>query len=350
MFLNPNLFFMFLKENLIVWDYKNGQQFEIEENYLTRLMEIARYPASQSELDAELVEADLIQEQAASDAWGWDCLAKIFHFGTKIKRGDLADMAADDASAFSSNYLQYSEERLATSPPLYVEKSGACVALPQPDLALLAKQKYLSVLQKRKTCREFYQQAIKLDVLSTLLHVSFGQFHTLQPDTELNVAGLRKTSPAGGGLHASEAYLLALNIEGLHPGIYHYQAHTHALTSIKSGNFSEQLTEIFCGQHYVENLAMGVFITSRFEKLWHKYPHSRAYRVALLDVGHLSQTFQLTATALNLKPWLSGAFLDDEVNTLLELPEHEQTLFFVGAGHGSGSAIDAVTKQLVQDD
>ncbi|AOJ83700.1 hypothetical protein WS86_23985 [Burkholderia savannae] len=87
---------------------------------------------------------------------------------------------------------------------------------------------------------------------------------------------------------------------------------------------------------FAQNLAFGVFMTSRFDKMWWKYPHSRAYRVALLDMGCLAQTFQLVTTGLGLKSWLTGYFLDREINRLLAVDEiNESVLFFVGAGEGA---------------
>jgi len=350
-FLNPFLFFILREGQFIVWDYINHQQFELTEAYINRLLEISSDPSSHNEIDIELTNSKLILNvNDENEEWGWDCLSKIFHFGTSIQKSDLHDISINDPVAFCSEYITFSEKASATSPPILIEKNGFEIQLPTPNLSLFEKQNFLSVLTKRKTCRTFYNEPLSLDVVSTLLYVSFGAFHKDQTEYHsigLDKVGLRKTSPAGGGLHASEAYILAQNIEGIPKGIYHYQAHSHILTLINSEDFTENLKEIFCGQYFIEQISLGVFITSRFEKLWHKYPHSRAYRIALLDVGHLSQTFQLVATALTLNPWLSGAFVDDEVRKMLKLKRLcEQPLFFVGAGLGPWQSIDPVTREL----
>jgi SagB-type dehydrogenase family enzyme len=75
--------------------------------------------------------------------------------------------------------------------------------------------------------------------------------------------------------------------------------------------------------------------------MW-KYPHSRAYRVALFDAGHLSQTVQLVATALGLRTWITAAFYDNELNDLLALDGggNEHALLVVGLGTGDVDAID----------
>ncbi len=345
------MFFIILEGKLISWDYINHQQFEIEEKYLNRLLEISQNKNSESELDEELESSGLISRNDIEDNWGWDCLSKIFHFGTVIKNEDLYDMCINDPVSFVSEYVELSENKFSSSPSINIEKEGEVIRLPLPDTVKLSEIDFLSVLKKRKTCRTFNKAPISLDMLSTLLYVVFGDFHPIQDEYDkflVEKIGLRKTSPSGGGLHSAEAYLIAQNISGLNQGVYHYQAHKHVLTLINPGDFSEKFSEYFCGQYFIKDISMGIFITSRFEKLWHKYPHSRAYRVALLDIGHLSQTFQLVSTSLGLNPWLSGAFADAEISKLLRLDKQsEQPMFFVGAGIGEWSSFDPLTKKLL---
>lgn len=190
-----------------------------------------------------------------------------------------------------------------------------------------------------------------MQTLSTLLFVSFGEIPGKWKELEdLNLRdyGTRKASPSGGALHPSEAYIVALNVDGLSPGIYHYRSHQHVLTQISDKNLFEQMGELLFGQHFAKKLSVGIFITSEFAKCWDKYPHSRAYRIALFDIGHLSQIFQLTASALGINSWLSGIFQDAEVNELLKIDgSTEHAMFFVGAGMGEDSSLDAVTKDII---
>ena len=62
--------------------------------------------------------------------------------------------------------------------------------------------------------------------------------------------------------------------------------------------------------------------------------------MALLDIGHLSQTYQLVATALGLSTWITGAFKDSAVRKLLNIKRNsEQPIFFISAGISTGSAV-----------
>src|SRR6202171_221838 len=55
-------------------------------------------------------------------------------------------------------------------------------------------------------------------------------------------------------------------------------------------------------------------MTAVFERPMWKYHKARAYRVVLLDAGHLCQTFCLVATWLGLAPFCTAALKD----TLIE--------------------------------
>ena len=46
-----------------------------------------------------------------------------------------------------------------------------------------------------------------------------------------------------------------------------------------------------------------VFFTAVFARQLWRYPYSRAYRAALIEAGHVCQTFLLAATSLRLAPF-----------------------------------------------
>ncbi|WP_454738973.1 SagB family peptide dehydrogenase [Cupriavidus necator] len=138
-----------------------------------------------------------------------------------------------------------------------------------------------------------------MDEVATALWATFGAVHgdTRRDLEELGLmpVGYRRTSPSGGSLHPSEAYLVAMNVDGINPGVYHYRSHKHELSVIHDSFEKALLGRLLCAQTFANDLSFGVFVTSRFDKLWWKYPHSRAYRVALLDIGCLAQTSVLHA-------------------------------------------------------
>lgn len=71
--------------------------------------------------------------------------------------------------------------------------------------------------------------------------------------------------------------------------------------------------------------------------------------MAYVEAGHISQTFQLVATALGLATWLTGALSDERVELLLGLEESaEQPLFFVGGGYGDGQVQCKELRALIE--
>lgn len=339
-YISPYLFFFVKDDQLVAWDYKNHQQYQLETKYLLRLLAIASGDESSSDLDDELFTAKLISTQETKIDWGWDLLSQIFHIG--IQNVSLT-CDIENHQHFLRDYVKFCGEHADEAPQLTTEKDGVKLDLPMPDPSLLSKIDLWSVLNKRKTSRSFEGKPASLITISTVLYTVFGNIHPDWDDLKkynLRQLGVRKSSPSAGALHPCEAYLLALRVENLAPGVYHYQSHNHVLTLIQEIDMRLTLGHLLAGQDYANGLSAGIFISARFEKNWHKYRHSRGYVHPYLDAGHLSQTFQLCVTALGLQPWLTGAFLDDEVCHLLKLENSiEHPIFFVGLGQGDGNSL-----------
>ncbi|VVP28162.1 SagB family peptide dehydrogenase [Pseudomonas fluorescens] len=346
--INPYLFMLPRTPGLIVWDYKNHKQHELNLEYSSRLTELINNPLKFNDsnpIDKQLLNAEILTISAPdSIEWGWDELSKIFHIGTK---NIPCKYVPQDIHEWSREYLEHCSEVLATPAPdtrLSDCLAGELIALPKPSW--LPQGSLANTLIERKTCRSFTADVLPIEMLGTLLYLSLGYLREREHDIDESIAeglGARRTSPSGGGLNACEGFLFVQHVSDLSPGVYAYHPTEHALSFI-SPLPPGPLGQLLCGQHFINNLPVGLFITSRFDKLWWKYEHSRAYRMAYVEAGHISQTFQLVATSLGLNTWLTGALTDDQVETLLGLNDSaEQPLFFVGCGKSNG---DVMCKEL----
>lgn len=339
--IDPFIFITFINGKLILWDYKNHNQYEIDDDYIERIKNIVNGDElTDSLIDKTIIDSGILDSSDINMSdWGWDCLSKIFHIGTQIVLDKNMSLPTDDSY---EGYINYCASIVEDIPELNYHRSGETFALPNPNKKFLSNNKFIDTLFARKTSREFKIEAISLQEVAEVLYWTFGMPHG-STRTEMEAAGLRsvgyrRTSPSGGSLQTSEAYLVALNVTGLASGIYHYHSYKHELTLISTDIDGEKLGSLLCAQMFAKDIAFGIFITSYFKKMWWKYPHSRAYRVALLDIGCLIQTFQLIITAMKLGSWPTGYFLDREINKLLNVNEAEESvLFFVGAGPSSGS-------------
>ena len=205
------------------------------------------------------------------------------------------------------------------------------VALPPPQ-----RREFDALLARRKTCRNFDGAAtIAATDLATMLHRVWGAIGTLE--LAPGAIAVKKNSPAGGGLHAVEAYVLVQRAEGLAPGLYHYLAIDHALEPLQAlaAEDAAALAHRFvAGQNWFANVPVMVVMTARFDRLFWKYRrHTKAWRVVHLDVGHLSQTMYLSAADLGLGAFVTAAINDREVERALDLaPMREGAIAIVGFG------------------
>jgi SagB-type dehydrogenase family enzyme len=350
--INPYLFILPRTPGQIVWNYKSHKQFELSLEYSTRLAQLIDDPELYNDnniIDTQLLSAEILTTSKQDTIeWGWDELSKIFHIGTK---NIPCEHVPQNIHEWSRHYLDHCTEVLAAPAPGTRRtecQARELIALPKPSC--LPQGSLANALIGRKTCRTFTDEAVSLEDLGTLLYLSLGYLHERENDVDDCLAeGLdaRRSSPSGGGLNACEGFLHVQNVCGLEPGLYAYHPADHALSFVNPAPDSP-LGQLLCGQHFIDNLPVGLFITSRFDKLWWKYEHSRAYRMAFVEAGHLSQTFQLVATALGLNTWLTGALADDRVEALLGLEDSaEQPLFFVGCGKSDGQAMCKELKALL---
>ena len=61
------------------------------------------------------------------------------------------------------------------------------------------------------------------------------------------------------------------------------------------------------GQNWVSEAGAAFLMTFSAKRLSWKYGFSRVFRAAMMDVGHLGQTFALVATWLGLAPFTTAA-------------------------------------------
>ena len=354
MHINPYLFILPRQTGQVVWNYKNHTQHELDLNYATRLAQLINNPQlfdAHNIIDTQLLSADILTvSKIDNPPWGWDELSKIYHIGTQ---NIPCEHTPQNIHEWSRQYLAHCNEVLATPQPATDRPTPVPeqrIALPAPDA--LNNDRLGNVLLQRKTCRSYTGAAITLKDVGTLLYLSLGYLHERDNDRDDSIAqGLsaRRSSPSAGGLNACEGFLLVQNVDGLEPGIYAYHPADHTLSRINPLP-QPALGQLLGGQHFINNLPLGLFITARFDRLWWKYEHSRAYRMAFVEAGHLSQTFQLVATALGLNTWLTGAFADQQVEALLNLEgSAEQPLFFVGCGQSDGQVMCHEMRELLRE-
>jgi SagB-type dehydrogenase family enzyme len=254
-------------------------------------------------------------------AWSqWNPAASFFHFSTK----DL-QFERDAAKEYRSLLRLASAKPMPRPVKRYTKVRH--VFLPEPSV----DGKFPKVLLSRRTWRKFSRRPVTLGTLGTLLGLTWRVQRWVTIPNVGSVAA--KTSPSGGALHPIEAYVLARNVQGLTPGIYHYGSADHRLERIRLGATSRQITRYLANQWWYGGASFVVFMTAVFGRTQWKYDYARAYRAVLMEAGHLCQTFCLTATWLGLAPFCTLAFADSEIERALKLDGvSESVLYAAGAG------------------
>lgn len=207
-----------------------------------------------------------------------------------------------------------------------------------PTQALAAPQRrdFDELLAKRMTCRNFDDRgSVSASDLATMLYRVFGAVGTYE--IAPGAVAVKKNSPAGGGLHGTEAYVLVQRAEGLAPGLYHYLSLQHALEPLQPMNAEEAADlahRCVAGQNWFANVPVMVIMTARFDRLFWKYRrHTKAWRVVHLDIGHLSQTMYLSAADLGLGAFVTAAINDRDIDPALGLTRlREGAIAIVGFG------------------
>src|SRR5579864_4682985 len=209
-------------------------------------------------------------------------------------------------------------------------------SLPKAKKVSLLKLKppeseFIEVLLKRKTHRKFSPGKLSLETVSQLLSLVWGVRGYLHSPVFGRL--IHKTSPSGGALHPGEVYLMALRVKGLRCGLYHYHPQHHELEMISAGATAEK-AKLYCAhQSYARSAAALFLMTAVFARTMWKYPNGRAYRVVLLETGHLCQTFCLVATWLGLAPFCTAALSDKAIEKDLKIDGvTESILYAAGVG------------------
>ncbi|MGH8053830.1 MAG: putative peptide maturation dehydrogenase [Stenotrophomonas sp.] len=204
-----------------------------------------------------------------------------------------------------------------------------------------------ALMERRVTCRNFdSERPLEQALFAQMLQRVFSANGSIAQSE--GVEFLKKYTPSGGGLHATEAYLVVQRVEGIDPGLYHYRPKDHALRPLSPPTLplAEFACEAMAGQHWFAQAPVLVIYAPRITRSHWKYRnHPKAYRALMLDVGHLSQTLYLSATDLGLGAFVTAAINEVQIEQAFGLPALEEGPFAVG-----GFGWRALTQEIAEFD
>lgn len=173
----------------------------------------------------------------------------------------------------------------------------------------------------RRSRREYRATPLSLATISQLLWAAQG---VTDPRG-------RRTAPSAGALYPLEVYLLAGEVEGLPPGVYHYDPRAHALSTTLPGDQRSELARAALDQMWLADAPVVLVFTAVYARTIAKYGR-RGRQYVHMDAGCAAQNVYLQAEALGLGTVFVGAFHDARVQAVLALSEQETPLVIMPVG------------------
>jgi SagB-type dehydrogenase family enzyme len=213
--------------------------------------------------------------------------------------------------------------REAVAPRKSYAEGGGGVTLARPQR--LPEADLWAVLRARRSRREFLPEALSAERLFLLLW-------SAQGISQGGPWSLR-TAPSAGALYPVETYVCASRVEGLAPGVYHWELPEERLALVTArDDVAAAAGEACLGQTMVAAAPVTFIWSAVWGRGAQKYGN-RALRYAYLDAGHLAENLHLAATALGLGACMIGAFLDDAMNELVGVDgDAESVIYAASAG------------------
>jgi SagB-type dehydrogenase family enzyme len=176
-------------------------------------------------------------------------------------------------------------------------------------------------LRLRRTLREFSGAALALGEISQLLWAAQG---ITGPE------GLR-TAPSAGAMYPLEVYVVAGNVAGLDPGIYSYEPAGHKLAMIAQGDRRAELARAALDQGWMARAPALIVFAAVEARTTGKYGQ-RGIGYIYLEAGHAAQNIFLQAAALGLEGAVAGAFEEERVAGIMDMPKDERPIYLMAVG------------------
>jgi len=168
---------------------------------------------------------------------------------------------------------------------------------------------------ERESVRSFKDKEIEIEKISQILWAGQGK------------KGYKKTVPSAGATYPLELYI---TIKG--KGLFHYNSNKNLLELKSKGDFGKDLGQASLDQMFINEAPINIIICADFNRTCGHYG-KRGVRYIYMEIGHCAQNIELEAVALGLASVPIGAFHDDEVKKVLDIPKNLEPLYIIPIGY-----------------
>lgn len=236
--------------------------------------------------------------------WKWDVTTALFHFTVTDNDFYSEQEASEVVSEKVGRHAQ---------PLLGWRHPEAVVRLP-PVTSKTNEPLYATMIARR-TNRTSSSHPISAAQLGKCLFSGLGITGEVQTPSGWLPLGI---TPSGGARNPYEGYVILRRSEDLDPGIYHYSAFDHTLRLVTS-DVPDKLSSYFANQPWVDDMSAIVVLAAIFERTMWKYEDPNAYRVVLIEAGHIAQNIMLSATDMGMSACPTAALSHSTIRDLLGL-------------------------------
>jgi SagB-type dehydrogenase family enzyme len=260
---------------------------------------------------------ELLSEEESQLLW------ELFHENSKISRFERHPTFVLHPSDHAVVRVM---RRLQTVKPY---RDRAKVALPGPADWPPARHGFDEVVLGRETARSFTPAPIGLAPLAKVLHHSYG---ITRDNEDTPFPRPFRAVPSGGALYPLELYVQAVRVDGLAPGLYHYDPEDRTLDVLRLAarheGAADEVAALFMQPDLARSAAAIVFVSALFFRSTFKYG-DRGYRFTLLEAGHLAQNALLTAHSIGLAGAPVGGYADRDVDRYLRFDGLSESTVYV---------------------
>jgi len=215
----------------------------------------------------------------------------------------------------SSTSTQQQEKNIETEITGETIMAKDLIILPEPK-----KQGEISVeecIARRRSIRNFRKENLSVEQISQILWSAQG---ITDPERKF------RSAPSAGALYPMELYLLSSN------GVFHYLPESHKLEKISNKDLRQELSDAAWGQNFISDAGISIIICAVYGRTTWRYGQ-RGIRYVDMEAGHIAQNIHLQAVALGLGSVPVGAFSDEKVKNLLNLPKDHQPIYIIPVGY-----------------
>jgi len=187
------------------------------------------------------------------------------------------------------------------------------LSLPKP--LLKGSKSVEECIFERESVRSFKDKVIEIEKISQILWATQGK------------KGHKRTVPSAGATYPLEIYVILKD-----KGYFYYNIDKHTLELIIDEDISEKLASASWNQQFISEAYLNVIICGIFARTTQRYGE-RGVRFVFIEVGHCAQNIHLEAVSLGLASVPIGAYEDNKVKAVLDLPKNVEPLYIIPIGY-----------------